>query len=136
MMRLAMLLLFALVVAVPQAAFARKHEIVDPQPVLVPAGVAATTVATEIKRTLAGRGWTLAGEKPGHVDAVLHLRQHVARIALDYDAKSVRITYVSSENLDFVEKKGRRYIHGNYLSWVQNLATDLQRNLQIAQGLH
>jgi hypothetical protein len=134
-MRIATVLLFLIAVVVPGSAFARKHEIVDPAPVAVPAGMTTAAVATEIKRSLAGRTWTVANETPGHIDATLHLRKHVARIAIAYDASSVRISYVASENLDYKEKGGKRYIHGNYLSWITNLATDLARNLQIAQQM-
>ena len=45
---------------------------------------------------------------------------------------SVAIKYVSSENLDFKEKRGKRYIHENYLSWIDYLVQDITRNLQNA----
>lgn len=106
--------------------------LVDPDPVAVPAGLDAAAVAKEIKRALIGRTWTVTDEKPGQIDATLNLRKHVARVAISYDTTQVKLAYVSSENLDFKEKRGQRQIHKNYLSWVNNVLTDVSRNLQIA----
>ncbi|MCK7592375.1 hypothetical protein [Pseudomarimonas salicorniae] len=129
-LRIALFLLLGLL-ATPFSAMAAA-ELVDPDPLAVPAGVDGETVATEIKRALIGRGWVVTGEQPGRIDASLHLRAHVARVAISFDTESVRVNYVSSDNLDYREKKGRRYIHKNYLSWVNNVLTDLSRNLQMA----
>ena len=74
-------------------------------------------------------------EQPGTIDSTLHLREHVARIKVDYDASQVRIAYVDSSNLDFKEKRGKRYIHGNYLGWIGYLVNDISTNLLVtSQG--
>ena len=80
----------------------------------------------------AGRTWVVSKEQPGRIDATLNLRAHVARIAITWDDSQVRLAYVSSENLDYKDKNGKRYIHKNYLSWVNNVLADLSRNLQNA----
>ena len=98
---------------------------------MVPAGLQADAVAKEIKRTLIGRNWTITGEQPGQIDSTLNLRAHVARIRVEFDAGQVRIHYVSSENLKYEEKKGERLIHKNYLSWINNVVTDINRGLQL-----
>ena len=74
----------------------------------------------------------MSGESEGKIDATLNLRSHVARIAIFHDLKQVRIEYVSSENLKYKEKNGKRYIHRNYLSWVKNLAGDISKNMQLS----
>ena len=130
MMRLRPLLILMLLLA-PMLATAREV-LVDPAPVAIPSGLDADAVAREIKRSLIGRTWTVDAERPGEIDATLRLRKHVARATLSYDATQVRWTYVSSENLDCKEKRGERSIHGNYLSWVDNVMGDLSRNLQLA----
>lgn len=104
----------------------------DPDPIAVPAGMDATAVSKEIKRALIARTWVVGEERAGEIDATLNLRKHVARVKISYDPKQVRLAYVSSENLDFKEKRGQRQIHKNYLSWVNNLVADISRNLQIA----
>ena len=107
-------------------------ELRDPDPVAVPAGLPAAEVVRAIKTALGGRTWTVSKEVPGRIDATLYLRAHVARIAITWDDSQVRLAYVSSENLDYKDKNGKRYIHKNYLSWVNNVLADLSRNLQNA----
>lgn len=126
-------ILFALaaLIALPPTAQAGAL-LVDPDPVAVPAKLSAEQVATEIKRSLVGRGWAVTKEEAGRIDATLSLRSHIARIAIDFDGEKVQVRYVSSENLKYEEKKGRRTIHKNYLSWVGNLTGDISRNLQMA----
>jgi hypothetical protein len=43
----------------------------------------------------------------------------------------VKITYVSSENLDYSEKNGERRIHKKYNQWIDNMVQDIQRQLQV-----
>ncbi len=40
------------------------------------------------------------------------------------------IRHVGSENLDYNEKNGVKYIHGNYIKWVRNMQADIQRELR------
>jgi hypothetical protein len=70
-------------------------------------------------------------DENGQIDAVLNVRTHTARVAIPYNAKEVRIKYVSSDNLDYSEKNGERHIHGNYMKWVRNMQADIQRELQL-----
>jgi hypothetical protein len=118
-------------VVLPQSSFAAT-EIVDPNPVLVPANMKSEDLVKNIKRALVGRGWVIEKESAGKIDAVLYLRSHVARVSLNYSDKDVKLVYVSSENLDYKEKNGKRYIHKNYLSWVNNVMMDINKNLQLA----
>ena len=112
---------------------ARKAELVEPAPISIPAGLDQAQVAKEIRRALIGRGWEVTGEQPGQIDSTLHLRDHVAKVA--YDANEVRIGYVGSTNLDYAEKRGKRYIHGNYLGWIGFLVNDITTNFKVtAQG--
>ena len=110
---------------------ARSAPLVDPDPIAIPAGMSADVVHKEIKRALVTRKWTITGEQPGHVDATLNVRAHVVRIAIEHGDGTVRVAYVSSENLNFEEKNGERYIHKNYSSWVNNIVSDISRNLQL-----
>ncbi len=105
--------------------------LVDPDPIAIPSGMSADVVHKEIKRALVVRGWVISSEQPDQIHATLNLRAHVARIAISHGSGTVSVSYVSSENLDFKEKKGKRYIHKNYRSWVNNVLTDISRNLQL-----
>lgn len=126
-----MLLVLVALVALPLESRAGAL-LVDPDPVAVPAGLSAETISKDIKRALIGRGWVVAKEEAGRIDATLNLRSHVARVAIAYDSDKVSLSYVSSENLDYSEKKGKRTIHKNYLSWVGNVMTDISKNLQLS----
>jgi hypothetical protein len=108
-----------------------RHPLVDPDPIPVPAGIAVADVSKAIKSAIVRRGWIASKDENGQIDAVLNVRTHVARVAIQYDAKDVRIKYVSSDNLDYEEKKGERLIHGNYVRWTRNMVVDIQRELQL-----
>lgn len=107
---------------------ARQAPLINPDPIAVPSKVKQEQVARAIKTALVKRTWTVTGEKPGQIQASLSVRDHIARIRIDYD-KTIRITYVNSQNLAFEEKKGQTYIHKNYLGWINNLVSDINGNL-------
>jgi len=115
---------------------ARTAPLVDPDPIAVPAGLSVKDVSKAIRSGIAQRGWVVSKDEGGKIDAVLNLREHTARIAIAYDAKQVRPAYVSSDNLLYQEKKGARYIHRNYVKWMQNVVTDISRALQVASIQH
>lgn len=134
-MRLLQPLLLIIALMLPQAdAIAGREEIVDPAPVAIPAGLSEEQVVKDIRRALIGRGWTVKDQRPGEIDSELHLRDHVAIIKIAYDANDVRISFVDSQNLDYREKKGKRYIHSNYLGWIGYLVQDMNTNLRITSA--
>jgi hypothetical protein len=106
--------------------------LVDPEPIAVPAKLVEMQVTSDIKRALISRGWVVGEESSGQINATLNLRKHVARIAIYHDLKQVRVVYISSENLNYKEKDGKRTIHKNYLSWINNLTGDISKNMQLS----
>lgn len=134
-MRLLQPLLLVIALMLPQAdAIAGREEIVDPAPVAIPAGLSEEQVVKDIRRALIGRGWTVKDQRPGEIDSELHLCDHVAIIKIAYDANDVRISFVDSQNLDYREKKGKRYIHSNYLGWIGYLVQDMNTNFRITSA--
>jgi hypothetical protein len=118
----------------PLMAF-RQSPLVDPAPIPLSAKVSEDQATKAIKMALLHRGWETTAEKPGEIDATLHLRDHVAEIAVAYDASSIQIRYVNSTNLKYeVQKDGSRLIHTNYLSWINNIVLDIQTNLILFGG--
>ena len=113
---------------------ARQVPLTDPEPIAVPAGLKIEQVAKAIKASLVGRTWEVTQEEPGHIVSTLHLREHMAKIDIAYDLQTIRIKYVDSGELLYAEKKGQRMIHHNYLNWVQNVVTDMNRNLTLIQS--
>lgn len=127
--RLAALLFFPLAIMLMGAAVLE-----DPDPIAVPEGLSAADVASAIKTGVSRRKWIISNEEDGQIDAVLYIRSHVARISIQYDTEQVRIRYVSSENLDYKERRGKRYIHSNYMKWIRNIQVDIQRELFAVGG--
>jgi hypothetical protein len=70
------------------------------------------------------RSWTgsIIEDRPGTMVLRLAPRTHAADIRFDYDPKGFRISYLSSENLDFKNEKGVDHIHRNYNLWVKQFA--------------
>lgn len=135
-MRLSAILLpvFALLAFSGTAHAGRTAPLVNPTPVSIPAGASQDAVVKDIKRALLGRGWTITAERPGEIDSTLFIRDHEAKILVQYDAQSVRFSYVDSKNLNYrVDRKGKAEIHANFLGWMQNLTNDLGVNLQLSQ---
>jgi hypothetical protein len=114
------------------AVHARKALLVDPAPVSIPAGLSQEQAVKDIKRALIGRGWAITSERPGTIESTLNLRTHVARILVTWDTQAVRIAYVSSEDLDYKVRGGKKYIHPNYLGWISNIAKDMNTNMQLS----
>lgn len=111
---------------------ARQAPLVDPDPVVIPAGLSQEKAVKDIKRALIGRGWTITAERPGEIESTLNLRTHTAKILVTWDTQAVRIAYVSSVDLDYKERKGKRFIHPNYLGWISNIAKDMGTNMQLS----
>ena len=121
------LLLLCLVLWLPQQAAARKTELVEPPAIAVPAGLAHEDAVRAVKAALGHRGWTIESEKDGEIDAAYVASSHEARIALSIAAAAVTIKYVSSQNLDYKESDGQRYIRSNYNAWVASVADTISQ---------
>ena len=120
---------FALVLAVPAC---RNAELRDPAPIAANADQAKNISA--IKKALQERGWVLEKEGPGQIDAMVVVRgKHTAKVTIKHDQSTIQILYRDSANLEYeVDSKGRRTIHDNYMSWVNNLRNDIARHLSLS----
>ena len=90
---------------------------------VITAKTSAESVKTSIIRATRSLGWTVKEVAPGHLEATLRLRAHVAVVDIKYSAKEYSILYKDSANLNYDGVN----IHSNYNSWIQNL----DRNIQI-----
>src|SRR5262245_7878285 len=102
--------------------------LVDPEPLTVPAGAGITLeqVSKAIKVGATRRGWVVEKDENSEITAVLHLRTHTARVAIPYSDKQIGIKYLSSDDLNYQEMNGKRYIHSNYNNWIKNLRGDIE----------
>lgn len=124
---------FAALLLIPLAFMlmgASKIVLTDPDPISVPAGLKADEVGKAIKAGIASRtGWTVTKEESGQIEATLNVRQHMLKVNIPYSTTQVAIKYVDSQNLDYSEKKGVKYIHNKWVGWTRNLSSDIQREL-------
>jgi hypothetical protein len=109
----------------------REAPLVNPDPIAIPPKTSSAEVAKIVKKALVGRKWVVSEDKPGAIKATLLVREHKARIAIDWNAKDIRISYIDSENLNYTEKKGEKLIHQNYNSWINNLVVDISGELTL-----
>ena len=79
----------------------------------------AAQVEGAIKRAGAQLGWQMRQVSPGHIEARLPVRAHVAVADIYYTGKDFSIKYKDSTNLNYDAKDNT--IHSNYNGWVQNL---------------
>lgn len=72
-----------------------------------------------IKRAGASLGWSMRDVAPGHIEARLPIRAHVAVADIFYNSKDFSIKYKDSTNLNYDPKDNT--IHSNYNGWIQRL---------------
>lgn len=109
---------------------ARQVPLIDPEPIDVPAGMSVEKVADVIEWATRKRQWWVDKSEPGRMVVVQLVQGHRAKVAITYDAKTVKIQYVSSQKLAYEARPdGSRVIHPRYLAWVTNLRTDILRDL-------
>ncbi len=71
------------------------------------------------------RGWRMKEIAPGHLEAIIYVRSHMAKVDIKFTNASYSILYKDSENLKYKDGK----IHKAYNSWVNNLDRDIQVEL-------
>lgn len=84
-----------------------------------PATATLEDVDRAIKRAGGGLGWAMKDIAPGHIEAKLPIRSHMAVTDIRFDTKTFSITYKDSVNLRY--DPSTNLIHSNYSSWIQNL---------------
>lgn len=116
--------ILAAMLLLPLAAMARQDPLVDLE-VPVIEGLSARQVGDAVRQALVGRRWIVSEAKGNRVEATQTARKHMAKIAVSWDTRTVRIAYVDSAELNFEQKNGQRFIHPTYNKWIGNLEKDL-----------
>lgn len=87
-------------------------------------------VEKAITRGGASLGWVMSPAGPGRLIGTLHLRSHVAIVDITFNTKTYSIKYKDSTNLKYrKDSDGTEYIHSNFIGWIQNLQTSINREL-------
>jgi len=98
--------------------------------IAVPDGLTETDVKNAITSTIqASRYWMLESSDSGKIVATINVRQHQAKVNIDFDSKIVKVDLVSSRNLD---QRGDR-IHENVNNWLSQLETEIRKELNIVK---
>lgn len=73
--------------------------------------------------------WRVLSKTDNKIVAAINVRSHYAEIVITYNQAKFEINYQNSNNLDFnAEKQG---IHRNYNKWINLLANEIQRNINL-----
>ena len=73
------------------------------------------------------RGWQTRIVAPGHIEATIYVRAHMAKVTITYAGESYEINYLDSNNLKYNPAKGT--IHSNYNKWIRNLDSSIYKKL-------
>ena len=82
-------------------------------------------VKTAIVEAGKARGWSMKDIEPGHLDAELHVRGHVAVVDIKYSTTSYSISYKRTEGVEYDGTK----IYGRYNTWIENLQQEIDKRL-------
>ncbi len=87
--------------------------------------------AKEVKKAIiiAGEniGWDMNPVRPGLIIGIIFVRNHMAKIEIEYTKKTFSIFYKDSAGL----KYNGTYIHKSYNNWIKNLKHHI--NLQLSR---
>lgn len=119
---------FVLILALAACA-SRQAALNDPAPIPVPSGISMAEVKDAIISAMTNRGWVVSRDEHGLIVADLNLRDHFARVNINYDTDEIGVEFVDSRNLDYAVVDGERKIHVNYNSWILNLTGDIRNEL-------
>ncbi len=121
---------FALVIVCLVGTSACSHgaPVRNPDPIAAAVNEEATEVA--ILEALPKRKWTAEEVTPGRIVAFLPVKGFLVRAEILYNAQSVQVRYLSSDNLgERVGSDGQVYAHPNVSKWLRNLALTIARGL-------
>lgn len=134
-MKFSALILSLVLALAPALALARSEKLEPPQRFLFVASANHAKTLDDIRGAIATagsfRGWQVIEDAPGRLTMKNVIRgKHTVVVDVVFDTAGFQIDYVSSENLNYEERKGQAYIHPKYFQWTANLAQDI--NVRVA----
>ena len=121
---------FVMLLVAPAHA-AKTAPLYTPEPIQVPAGKGPEAVKKAVRKAFFDKDWEVREIGPGHLQGK-HSKSggdktHVAVVDVRFDAKSVRIGYKDSQELNYNKESG--VIHKTYNGWIKNLEKNIRANL-------
>lgn len=90
----------------------------------------AEQVRQAITAAAAGKGWTVAEQGDGKLQATIVVRgKHTVVVDIAYAADKYALTYKDSINMNLIERDGQKLIHPFYNKWVQTLKEAIRLEL-------
>jgi len=123
--------LFVAIGLVPVAQ-AANPPIYTPEAIVIPSGKGPDQVKKAIRKAAFDKGWEIREVGAGHMQAK-HAKpgrkgaMHIAVVDIRLNAKSIRITYKNSQDLDY--DAGAQTINKTYNRWLQYLEKNIRANL-------
>jgi hypothetical protein len=78
----------------------------------------------------AAKGWTIAQQADGKIQATLVVRnKHTVVVLISYTPQKYSLTYKDSINMNYGERNGEPVIHPFYNTWVQDLKDAIRTDL-------
>lgn len=101
---------------------------VESEPLFAPETATMADIKKGIMRAGLHRNWLMQEVAPGHLEAKVDVRgKHSATVDIFFDTKRFSILYKDSQNL----KYDGNTIHSNYMTWVENLKTDIKKEMSL-----
>lgn len=124
-------------VAMVSAAHARSKPIIDPPKTQSPCTLSEERMLQGINGGLIGRGWVITDRQPGLLTAKVLVRgKHTLEVTIAYTSDSYDIDYKDSVNLNYhVDDDGTQYLHPNGISWMENIRSDIAKQLEFMCSL-
>jgi len=98
---------------------------VDHAPVQASGKYTTKDVKTAIITAGESIGWGMKAVKPGLIIATIFVRNHMAKVSIEYNKKNFSIQYKDSAGLNY----NGQNIHGRYNSWIINLEQRINSQL-------
>ncbi len=127
--------LLAILLLAATAAKARQTELVEPEPqrVYASSGVPASAenLRQAVIRGAQTRGWRVVKVDGSIITLEIVVRQkHTLLVDVLIDQGSYQVRYRDSDNLEYEQRDGARFIHPNVLRWMEYLQLSINSEIQ------
>lgn len=103
--------------------------LVDPAPIQISPQRNQLQLVAAVSDAAATTGWKISSSDQDGLRATYERGHHASEVQLNIATSSISLTYVSSKNLDYSEKDGKRDIHKVYREWTGALMSAIQKRL-------
>jgi len=101
----------------------------SPDPIAVPAGKSVADVKQAVRKACFNKGYEIRETGAGQIECMYTKpgkkgKNYVLVVSIGYDAKSVRLKYKDSQDLDYDASSGTA--HKTVSNWIRNLEREIR----------